>query len=150
MIGKHSLGNGANNMTNFPDYVVQQDGEIFIKSKGRIAGPEYRGDGKGYQHICFYNKDTDEKELINVTHLVADMYVPNPSKFNFVRHKDGILFNNHPSNLEWVETRAEVVAPHRPREAWERSVKRASLSTRQRMRMDKTHEATKMEVILCK
>lgn len=49
-----------------------------------------------------------------VHELVAHMYVPNPNKLPYVRHKDGNIQNNKASNLEWSKynenTRAEFKA----------------------------------------
>lgn len=144
------LGLGVTNMKqhpNYPEYSVTEEGEIYISFKNRLAKGEYRGNHAGLQFIGMVNLDTKEKELINVTELVAELYVPNPHGYRFVRHLNGIKFDNRPSNLVWVEKRDEIDAPTRKKEAWERGFKSQTLTPRQKIRWDKSHEALEDGVI---
>lgn len=132
---------------NFPEYSVDTEGEIHISFKNKIAKEEYRGNSFGYQFIGCVNLDTEEIELIDVTQTVAELYVPNPNNYKFVRHINGIKFDNRPSNLMWVEKRDEINKPVRKKLAWERGHKEQTLSPKQRMKYDRTHEAISKEVI---
>ena len=40
-----------------------------------------------------------------VHRLVAEVYLPNPNNYEYVKHKDGNRMNNHVSNLEWDPNR---------------------------------------------
>ena len=132
---------------NYPEYSVTEEGEIYISFKKRLAKGEYRGNSTGYQFIGCVNLDTEAKELIDVTETVATLYVPNPNDYRFVRHLNGIKFDNRPSNLVWVEKREEIDVPARKSEAWERGFKKQTLTPQQKIRWDKRHEALEDGVI---
>lgn len=54
----------------------------------------------GYLSVGLY--DGIKQKLIRISRLVAQRFVPNPDKKPQVNHIDGVKFNNHVSNLEWV------------------------------------------------
>jgi hypothetical protein len=48
-----------------------------------------------------------------VHQVVARAWIPNPNDDPQVNHKDGVKINNHPSNLEWVTNRDNVIHAYR-------------------------------------
>lgn len=46
--------------------------------------------------------------------LVAKMFVKNPKKYDYVRHIDSDILNNHRDNLEWVESPPRYGARAKP------------------------------------
>lgn len=55
---------------------------------------------QGYLRVHF-SKDGELKNFF-VARLVATCFIPNPNNKPFVNHIDGVKFNNHVANLEWV------------------------------------------------
>ena len=54
----------------------------------------------GYLSVGVF--DGKKQRLIKLSRLVAQTFIPNPKGKTQVNHIDGIKFNNHVSNLEWV------------------------------------------------
>lgn len=77
-------------------YMVTKDGRIFNK----------HGKEKEVQHVNGYPQMmlyiNCQMRFYYVHRIVAELYVPNPDGYKFVKHKDGNRFNNHASNLEWA------------------------------------------------
>ena len=82
-------------------YFVMEDGVIIGKS-GKVLKPRKRGD---YLSVRIANGDI-KKGNTSIHRMVAEIYVPNPNKKDFVNHIDGNKYNNSANNLEWV-TRSE-------------------------------------------
>ena len=75
-----------------------------LDSNGKILSPGNTGkDGSGY---CFVNlyKDGKAKKHCTVHRLVAEAFIPNPSNFPQVNHKDECKKNNYFGNLEWCSS----------------------------------------------
>ena len=75
-----------------------------LDSNGKILSPGNTGkDGSGY---CFVNlyKDGKAKKHCTIHRLVAEAFIPNPSNFPQVNHKDECKKNNYFENLEWCSS----------------------------------------------
>lgn len=81
--------------------------------------------------LVFSNKKQEKKELIgrvgkhgyrtvlltvngrriykNVHRIVAENFIPNPNDLPQVNHKDGNKLNNRVDNLEWVDSRSNLI-----------------------------------------
>lgn len=90
------------------------EGLYMVSSTGRILSCERKGsDGRvlkekslnggqysnGYKFVCL-RKDGKNKNC-SIHRLVADAFIPNPSRLPVVNHKDGNINNNCTDNLEW-------------------------------------------------
>jgi len=85
-------------------YFISKDGVITNKH-GRIM-KQYKNEK--FKYYCVGLKTNKKQKTVYVHRMVAETYVPNPEKKEFINHKDGNKFNNNAENLEWV-TRAENV-----------------------------------------
>ena len=68
----------------------------FKELKGTIRKTQNR---LGYRTITLF-KDNERKSYY-IHRLVAEVFIPNPSAFSFVNHKDESRDNNKTENLEW-------------------------------------------------
>lgn len=76
------------------DYEITRDGQVINKITGHtLLG---QPNGKGYLRVKIAG------QLRFIHRLVAEKYVPNPSGYEQVNHKDGNKLNNCADNLEWV------------------------------------------------
>ncbi len=85
-------------MKNFRNsgYKVTKEGNVFTK----------RGKEKLIQHVNGYAQlmlyINKKMRFFYVHRIVAELFVPNPEGYKFVKHKDGNRFNNDATNLEWA------------------------------------------------
>jgi hypothetical protein len=77
-------------------YFVTEDGKVFRNRKQKK--PDV--DPRGYSRVTICQNAINKR--FRVHRIVAELYVDNPHKKEFVNHKDGNPRNNHYSNLEWV------------------------------------------------
>ncbi len=63
----------------------------------------------GYYRVTLTRLDHTDQYLVH--RLVAQAFVPNPCALPDVNHRDLDQLNNRPSNLEWVNHRANIVHP---------------------------------------
>lgn len=90
----------AKQIKGFPGYMVSNYGEVFTNKRGKkmYRFKQYIRDG--YYHVNlikngkYYAKRTSR--------LVAEVFVDNPDKKNFVDHIDTNKKNNRADNLRWV------------------------------------------------
>lgn len=74
---------------------------------------------------CVYVQDKDKRVNAMVHRLVAQYFLPKPKRDQiFVIHKDRDKYNNHVSNLKWVN-KDEHLAHAMAGEAWQLATKRA-------------------------
>lgn len=93
---------------NFPGYLVSDTGEVKstkywgqfkrINSDGTLV---QRTCKSGYKYVNLYKNG--HMYSVKVHRLVAQAFIPNPSGYNQVNHKDEIKSNNNASNLEWCD-----------------------------------------------
>ena len=84
------------------------DGKYEVSSYGRVKSYKYNSDGRilspgnngsGY-YFVYLCKDGKAKQR-TIHRLVAEAFIPNPSNFLEINHKDEDKGNNHVTNLEW-------------------------------------------------
>jgi hypothetical protein len=85
----------------FSKYLIDRNGNIYIKSSGNLKLPF--GETTGYVRQTLIPDDTSKyKQCKKYVHrLVAETYIPNPNNLSFVNHKDANRKNNSVKNLEW-------------------------------------------------
>ena len=85
-------------ITGFPMYYIDCEGNVWSKNRGRHLVPFVRN-GISYVVLCKNNWSTQR----TIAKLVAEAFVPNPNpkELKYVRHKDGDTTNNSFDNLEW-------------------------------------------------
>ena len=85
-------------MKNFRNsaYKVTKEGKVYAKNGDEKMIQEVNG----YAQLMLYlNK---KMRFFYVHRIVAELFVPNPEGYKFVKHKDGNRFNNDATNLEWA------------------------------------------------
>lgn len=103
------------------DYLITQNGEIWSTEK-RVSMPKggvrvikahamkpflTGKKGKQYLYVQLKNK------TFAVHRLVALTFIPNPSNYPHVNHKDGNRLNNSARNLEWCTQKMNAVHAQR-------------------------------------
>ncbi len=83
----------------FDNYNISSNGEVHnTKFNIVLSG----GIKEGFYRVKMKNNDGIKKEY-RLHRLMADLFIPNPNNYEFVKHKDGNKLNNNINNLEWVE-----------------------------------------------
>jgi len=88
----------------FPGYMVYEDGRIYSTFKQRFLNPVRLS--TGYDRVELFNENGSKQLLVH--RIVADAFIPNPSNYPCINHKDEIKHNNHVSNLEWCTYKYNV------------------------------------------
>lgn len=83
------------------NYRVSSAGDIKDRFTGKSLDQHTDEDGSLF--VIIENKDKIHR--VRVHKLVAKSFIPNPSGWLCVRHKNGNKSDNHVSNLEWDTTR---------------------------------------------
>lgn len=85
-----------------PFYCIDKDGNIY--------SIKYSRKKKTKAKTIIITLECGTQKVFSVKNIVANNLIPNPNKYNYILNKDGNVFNNHPSNLEWSELcRSKVV-----------------------------------------
>ncbi len=83
-------------------FAVTEDGRVFATRFGRYGGagelkPWGTGRGRAYQAV----RSRHLGRTVYVHRLIAEAFIPNPSKQPMVNHINGDKSDNRASNLEW-------------------------------------------------
>ncbi|CAL6028345.1 HNH_endonuclease [Hexamita inflata] len=84
-------------------YLVTIDGNVFCKptqQKLNLLCVE----GKPTRVRIDIGTQRHKLHILHVHRLVAEAFIENPNNYNFVRHIDGDIRNNHVSNLYWSKS----------------------------------------------
>jgi hypothetical protein len=90
----------------FDRYEVRDDGTVYSKITNRELKQVTMKNG--YKMVSIYVEPGVRKQFY-VHRLVAEKFLPNPSKLPCVNHIDGDKTNNVSSNLEWVNYGANEI-----------------------------------------
>src|SRR5699024_6607739 len=81
--------------------VIRGEEEYTQKLKGRIVTPQVKCNNKNtYLSVKLYKNNKYKKMYIH--RLVAQAFLSNPHNKSTVNHKNGLKFDNHISNLEFM------------------------------------------------
>ena len=83
--------------------VWKKNHNAFNSIKGRMLKPY---ESTGYWKVML--KSGDRRRRVNVHRLVAEEFLPNPEKLEYVNHKDENKKNNNLENLEWCTQKYNV------------------------------------------
>lgn len=84
----------------FEDYLIRGDGVVFTMKSGNTKEKKHVKGAHGYRIVGLYK---DGKATMKYVHrLVAESFIPNPSKKPQVNHLNGDVTDNRAENLEWV------------------------------------------------
>ena len=95
-------------------YQITKYGKIFSHNNrtGKTTELKFRKSPNGYLKVNLMIGSVDKNKghrTYGVHTLVARAYIPNPSNYSYIHHKDGNRSNNFVGNLEWVPTKAVSV-----------------------------------------
>lgn len=86
----------------FSRYKVSPDGEVLDTKTNKLVAKQLTG--KPQYYYVNVNRDDGKRKLKRVHRFVAEAYVEGRSEeFNIVDHIDRDKFNNHYTNLRWVD-----------------------------------------------
>lgn len=92
-------GISMQNIPNFSNYLINQQGEVFSKTSNRYLKSCINS--VGYEAMSLIN-DAGKRQNILIHRVLATLYIPNPENKREVNHIDANRANNTLSNLEWV------------------------------------------------
>lgn len=78
-------------------YKISNYGNVYSNYAKRQIKPQHRNDGRAF---LVFRKD-GKKYTRNIAPIVTNVFVDNPNKFKYVKHKDDDLSNNYYKNLYW-------------------------------------------------
>lgn len=84
-------------ISDFPDYTIDEKGNIWSNKTNKYLKPYYNK--LGYASVELFNKNGSKR--ISIHRLVAITFIPNPHNYPQVNHKDENPSNNNVENLEW-------------------------------------------------
>jgi hypothetical protein len=91
-------------ITEYPNYAITKDGEVFSLRFNRKLTPCINSSGYTQVVLC---KDLKYKNY-TIHRLVAEAYVKNVNNYKIVNHINGIKSDNRMENLEWVTASQNV------------------------------------------
>ncbi len=83
----------------FDNYNISSNGEVHNTKSNKVLSGNIK---EGFYRVSMKNNDGTQKEY-RLHRLIADLFIPNPNNYEFIKHKDGNKLNNNINNLEWVE-----------------------------------------------
>ncbi len=96
----------ARPVPNRDGYYVTKFGSIFSSKSGKLKRIRPYKTPDGY---LFFNPFQDGKAgKVRIHRAVAEAFLPNPSGYTQINHKDGCKENNHVSNLEWCSPKQNM------------------------------------------
>jgi len=85
----------------FPHYAVTNLGRVFDCRTGQAKEIKGSLNRKGYRYVSL--KNDGKHHVTKLVHrLVAEAFIPNPSKLKHIHHLDENKDNNEVSNLLWI------------------------------------------------
>ena len=81
----------------YPKYLINPRGDIYIKSKCRLMAKNVNTFGYYKVHLSSENGEQN----VRLHRLIALHFIPNPRNYQVINHIDGNRLNNNLSNLEW-------------------------------------------------
>lgn len=87
----------------FSKYLISEDGEIYSNWRKRLLKTDIESCVKTKSYVRIKIKDNNgTNRSMRLHRLVAMAFIPNPENKPTVNHKDGNIYNNSVSNLEWA------------------------------------------------
>lgn len=83
----------------FDNYNISSNGDVHNTKYNIVLGGNIK---EGYYRVSLKNNNGKHKEF-RLHRLIADIFIPNPNNYEFIKHKDGNKLNNNINNLEWVK-----------------------------------------------
>ena len=120
--------------------VPESNNQYQVSNYGRVKSFSFKKDGqimkcpeiKGFKYVNL--KINKIRRFFYLHKLVAEIWLIKPSELHvFVTHLDGILKNNHISNLKWL-TKEELTLQHREFKEKNNSVKRPKIVTNSKLK----------------
>ena len=87
---------------------VSDQGNVMNWATGKYM--YLRPNAEGY--LTVRRQKDHSSRSIRVHRMVADCFVENPDNKPHVNHKDGVKYNNHYTNLEWVTHKENIQHAH--------------------------------------
>lgn len=94
----------------YPSYEVSNLGRVLTHFTGPVILSQATK-MRGYKMVILYSRERvgpNKSKGFTVHRLVAKAFLPNPTGFPVVHHKDANPSNNHVSNLEWTTQRENI------------------------------------------
>ena len=85
------------NINGYENYAISRFGEVLNTKTGKYLKPFFSP--LGYLRVQLFRDKVGKQVMVH--RLVAEAYIPNPSNYPFVNHKDSDKQNNTLENLEW-------------------------------------------------
>lgn len=86
------------NIKNYPNYQIEDNGEVYNKITKKYLKGSIGENGYKYYRLS----NNGKKKIFYAHRLVAENFLNNPNNLPVVNHKDGDKLNNTLDNLEWV------------------------------------------------
>ena len=83
----------------YDDYEVSDCGRVISKKNGKLRVLKPRKSSPGYNQVYLY-KD-GERNMVQVSRLLAQAFLPNPENLPYVNHKNRKRDDDRLENLEW-------------------------------------------------